>query len=199
MLPLMLLGISSFSLYLMGFLLSQILIIPLIVLFIHLDGDLNRTKEMLYFGSIKRSFILILLIPIIITLIDIILIMVYGYLNFSLFGEPSVNTDFGVEWSSSWIEILLLFLMIAIVGPIAEELMFRGYILDSIQRLHGDRVAIIISAILFGLIHLNPYIIGTAIIGGLIYGWIRVKTGSLLPCIAAHMMWNTMALIVTYL
>jgi len=200
-LPLMFINVVSFNIYLFVILLSQILMIPIIILFIHLDGSLNRIKDMLYFGSVKRILVLTLLIPIIITIVDFILIMVYGYVYFSLFGEPSVNIDLGVAWNSSRLEIFLLFLIVAIAAPIAEELMFRGYVLDSIQRLHGVRVAIILSAFFFGLIHLlsGPYVIGTAMIGGLIYGWIRVRTGSLLPPIAAHMMWNSMALIITYL
>ena len=86
-----------------------------------------------------------------------------------------------------------------ILTPISEELLFRGYILDSINRIHGKWPAILLSSLLFGLVHFDPYIIGMATIGGVIYGWIRIRAGSLIPGIVAHAMWNTMALIVTYL
>ena len=77
--------------------------------------------------------------------------------------------------------------------------MFRGYILDSIRRMHGDVVAIVVSALLFGMVHLDPYTVGMATLGGVIYGYIRVKTGSLWPSMASHMIWNTIAMFVTYL
>jgi membrane protease YdiL (CAAX protease family) len=120
---------------------------------------------------------------------------------FGIFGEPSINTDMGTYWESSSIDIALLFLSVAIVTPIVEELMFRGYILDAINRKHSDWTAIIWSSILFGLLHFlgGSFYIGSALIGGIIYGWIRVRTGSLLPSIACHMMWNMLALIWTYL
>ena len=180
-------------------LLMELILIPLVLLYIHADGSLSRTKEMFHFGSKKRVAILIIAIPVVVTIIDWILVIIYGVVFLGLFGEPSVYTDLGTTWESGWIDVALLMIAVAIVTPIAEELMFRGYILDSIRRIHGDWPAIIGSAILFGLVHINPFLVGQAFIGGVIYGWIRIRTGSLLPSIACHMMWNIMALSVTYL
>jgi len=180
-------------------LLMELILIPLVLLYIHVDGSLSRTKEMFHFGSKKRVAILIIAIPVVVTIIDWILVIIYGVIFLGLFGEPSVYTDLGTTWESGWIDVALLMIAVAIVTPIAEELMFRGYILDSIRRIHGDWPAIIGSAILFGLVHINPFLVGQAFIGGVIYGWIRIRTGSLLPSIACHMMWNIMALSVTYL
>ena len=172
---------------------------PLILLFIYVDGSLDRIKEMLRFGSLKRVLILVLAIPIVVTIIDFLLTMIYAITWIGIFGEPSTNTDLGTNWGSSSIDIAFLFLSVAIVTPIAEELFFRGYILDAINRKHGDWPAIIWSAILFGLVHLDPFTMGQAFMGGIIYGWIRMRTGSLLPSIACHMMWNILALMLTYL
>ena len=180
-------------------LLMELILIPLVLLYIHVDGSLSRTKEMFHFGSKIRVAILIIAIPVVVTIIDWILVIIYGVVFLGLFGEPSVYTDLGTTWESGWIDVALLMIAVAIVTPIAEELMFRGYILDSIRRIHGDWPAIIGSAILFGLVHINPFLVGQAFIGGVIYGWIRIRTGSLLPSIACHMMWNIMALSVTYL
>ena len=180
-------------------LLMELILIPLVLLYIHVDGSLSRTKEMFHFGSKKRVAILIIAIPVVVTIIDWILVIIYGVVFLGLFGEPSVYTDLGTTWESGWIDVALLMTAVAIVTPIAEELMFRGYILDSIRRIHGDWPAIIGSAILFGLVHINPFLVGQAFIGGVIYGWIRIRTGSLLPSITCHMMWNIMALSVTYL
>jgi len=194
-----LVGISEGLAISVSGLLAYIILIPLILLFIHVDGSLDRIKDMLKFGSTKRALILLVGIPIIITIIDFVLTVVYGIAWIGIFGEPSTSTDLGTYWESSSIDVALLFLSVAIVTPIVEELMFRGYILDAINRKHSDWTAIIWSSILFGLIHIDPFVVGQAFMGGIIYGWIRVRTGSLLPSIAGHMMWNMLALMLSYL
>jgi len=197
--PLMIVGVGEGAALSIGFLLTQIVVIPLILLFIYLDGSISRTRELLRFGSPKRAVTMILGIPIIALIVDNILVFTYAMLFVLFFGEPGTNTDIGTTWESSNLAILLAFISICIMTPISEELFFRGYLLDSINRMHGQWPAILISAVIFGLVHLDPFTIGMATIGGVIYGWIRIRTGSLLPGIAAHAMWNTMALVVTYL
>jgi len=198
-LALYLVGISEGLAISVSGLLGYIILIPLTLLFIYADGSLDRIKEMLKFDSLKRALFLILAIPIVVTIIDFLLTMIYAITWIGIFGEPSSNTDLGTNWGSSSIDIAFLFLSVAIVTPIAEELFFRGYLLDAINRKHGDWTAIIWSSILFGLVHVSPFGIGSAFMGGIIYGWIRMRTGSLLPSIACHMMWNMLALVVTYL
>ena len=192
-------GLSDGLAFSISSLLIEIILIPLVLLYIYVDGSLDRIKEMLKFGSVKRVLILILAIPIVVTIIDLILNTIYAVVWIGIFGEPSTNTDLGTGWESSSIDIAFLFLSVAIVTPIAEELLFRGYILDSIKRMHGDWPAIIGSALLFALVHFNLFGMVPIIMAGVIYGWLRIKTGSLLPSIACHMMWNLMALSLTYL
>ena len=192
-------GLSDGLAFSISSLLIEIILIPLVLLYIYVDGSLDRIKEMLKFGSLKRVLILILAIPIVVTIIDLILNMIYAVVWIGIFGEPSTNTDLGTDWESSSIDIAFLFLSVVIVTPIAEELLFRGYILDSIKRMHGDWPAIIGSALLFALVHFNLFGMVPIIMAGVIYGWLRIKTGSLLPSIACHMMWNLMALSLTYL
>ena len=192
-------GLSDGLAFSMSSLVIEIILIPLVLLYIYVDGSLDKIKEMLKFDSVKSALILILAIPIVVTIIDFLLTIIYAIAWIGIFGEPSPNTDLGTDWGSSSIDIAFLFLSVAIVTPIAEELFFRGYVLDAINRKHGDWTAIIWSAILFGLVHVDPFTMGQVFIGGIIYGWIRMRTGSLLPSIACHMMWNMLALVVTYL
>ena len=192
-------GLSDGLAFSISSLVIEIILIPLVLLYIYADGSLDRIKEMLKFGSVKRALILLLAIPIVVTIIDFILNTIYAVVWIGIIGEPSANTDLGTDWESSSIDIAFLFLSVAIVTPIAEELFFRGYLLDAINRKHGDWTAIIWSSILFGLVHIDPFTIGSAFIGGIIYGWLRMRTGSLLPSIACHMVWNMLALILTYL
>ena len=192
-------GLSDGLAFSISSLVIAIILIPLVLLYIYVDGSLDRIKEMLKFGSVKRVLILILAIPIVVTIINFVLTVIYGIAWIGIFGEPSTNTDLGTDWESSSIDIAFFFLSFAIVTPIAEELLFRGYILDSIKRMHGDWPAIIGSALLFALVHLSLFGMVPFIMGGVIYGWLRIKTGSLLPSIACHMVWNLMVLVLTYL
>ena len=85
-------------------------------------------------------------------------------------------------------------LAIALIGPIAEELIFREGVCGHILR-NGDNPwkAIWISAVLFGLIHLNPAQIPFAILMGVILGVIYVKTGNIVVTSIIHVLNNTFA------
>lgn len=179
-------------------LVSYAVAIPITLLFLHYDGDLSGVRRMLGLEGPRRAALLLVGIPVVVTIVDLILVVIYGIVYIEVFGEPT-PPDIGVTWDSSTLSIILILLSTVIAGPIAEELMFRGYILDSIRRMHGDVVAIVVSALLFGMVHLDPYTVGMATLGGVIYGYIRVKTGSLWPSMASHMIWNTIAMFVTYL
>lgn len=194
-----LIGISdSYSIHL-SISFSYLIAIPLTLLFMGFDKQLSDLSEKLTFESGKQAFALLLAIPILVTIVDFIVVIGYGIVYELTFGVPEVNTDIGVDWGSGPVALGLAITSTVILAPIAEELMFRGYLLDSIKKMHGDWVAVIISSLFFGLIHLDPYTIGMATIGGLIYGFIRIRTGSLWPSIIGHMMWNAVALVVTYL
>ena len=86
--------------------------------------------------------------------------------------------------------LLKTLLYVAVFVPIMEELLFRGFVLDLASEAYSPWVAIFISSIIFGLVHVNPYGILNAFFGGLIYGYVRIRTNSLFPSIFLHSMWN---------
>lgn len=79
-----------------------------------------------------------------------------------------------------------------ILAPIMEEVVFRGYVLDSCRGFFQEREAVIISSCLFGLIHFfyGPIGIVMISIGGALYAWIRLRTNSIIPAIICHSLWN---------
>ena len=93
----------------------------------------------------------------------------------------------------------LLFITIVIIAPITEELAFRGLILDYLNHNYGKWPAIIVSSILFGVIHIIPAAIVVATFGGLLYGWLRIKTDSLWPGILCHSLWNSFVFVMMFL
>jgi CAAX prenyl protease-like protein len=87
--------------------------------------------------------------------------------------------------------LLFRFFGSVITVPIAEELLFRGYLLSRFARheiiLEGriafSWVALILSSILFGLLHAN-WVAG--IMAGLIFGLVRYRSDSIKDAVIAH-------------
>ena len=93
---------------------------------------------------------------------------------------------------------LLMFLALVIAAPVLEELIFRGIILDGLLKIYSPARAIVISSLLFGLIHLNPWqFIGGAVAGGFI-GWVYFHTRSVLAAILIHAVFNLTAFVEGY-
>ena len=159
--------------------------------YIWLDGDPSRTLQMFKIDSFRIGLVLLIGLPFVITVIDIVATKIYDILYVMLIGTPSVpEIVYYVDNSEYDLILALSFISTVIAAPVVEEILFRGYILDAIREIHGDTVAVLGSAGLFGLLHLEPYVVGMAALGGVIYGWVRIKTGSLWPSIVSHMVWN---------
>jgi membrane protease YdiL (CAAX protease family) len=93
-------------------------------------------------------------------------------------------------------EFLMLLLVAAVVPGICEELAFRGLIQTGLRRSFGTNHAIVWGGAMFALLHLNPWnFIGLWTFGALL-GYLRERTGSVYPSIAAHIANNSLALVV---
>ena len=87
-------------------------------------------------------------------------------------------------------------LSVAIMAPLVEELLFRGAIEGHLLR-QGKKpwVAILISSLIFGLIHINPAQVPFAFAIGAVFGWLYYRTGSMVPGIIGHFINNSIACI----
>lgn len=90
---------------------------------------------------------------------------------------------------------LSMFFLLVIVAPLSEELLFRGIILRGLLRRYRPVVAILLSSLLFALMHLNPWQTISAFTLGLIFGWFFLRTGSVWPGVVGHAINNFIALI----
>ena len=86
-------------------------------------------------------------------------------------------------------KVLLLALTISILTPFAEEFLFRGFILGNLLKRYTVNQSIVISSVIFAIAH-EPIAMFLAFGGGLLYAWLRVKTGSIFPSMIAHAIWN---------
>jgi membrane protease YdiL (CAAX protease family) len=97
---------------------------------------------------------------------------------------------------SSASERLLTLLLAGVMGPVAEELLFRGLILHGLAGRYGERTGIIVSAMLFSVYHLNPWQGVAALQLGLLLGWLTCRSGRIGYAIALHCGNNLIALLV---
>lgn len=112
---------------------------------------------------------------------------------------PKIVTDYSIfgeflSVDNIWIGLLL----IALLPAVAEELLFRGVIFNSFNKKYGYIIGMIVSALLFGIYHMNwiqgvfAFIIGLA----LAYGY--YKTGSIITCMIIHFFNNAFSVICDY-
>lgn len=105
--------------------------------------------------------------------------------------DPNMEGLFQGVMKESW-----GYIAIGVLAPIAEEMVFRGAVLRVLLHLTGSQkhwLAIAISALLFGFVHLNLAQGVHAFIIGLILGWMYYRTGSIIPGIVLHWVNNTVA------
>jgi len=89
------------------------------------------------------------------------------------------------------------FISVVLFAPILEELFCRGIILRGLLHHTSPAKAILLSALMFGIMHLNPWQAIPAFILGLFMGWIYWKTHSLWATIFIHFVNNGFSFIVT--
>jgi membrane protease YdiL (CAAX protease family) len=82
---------------------------------------------------------------------------------------------------------------VIVVAPIAEELLFRGFLFRVLRLRMGFWLAAGIDGVLFGLVHGSLVILPILAVLGVALCWVYERTGSLFPCIAMHALNNTIA------
>ncbi len=103
--------------------------------------------------------------------------------------DVSIDMDYATY---SIKDIIIYYVSVAVVPACVEEFAFRGIVLGVLRK-HSDSLAIIVSSIMFGLMHGNFMQIPFAFVVGLILGFVVVKTNSLLPGIIIHFLNNAIS------
>ena len=102
------------------------------------------------------------------------------------------------NWAEDAFDMILKdrwgYIVIGLLAPLAEELVFRGAILRALLRWKQNPwVGIVISAFLFALIHMNPAQMPHAFLIGLLLGWMYYRTDSIIPGVVYHWVNNSVA------
>lgn len=88
------------------------------------------------------------------------------------------------------------FLAVALVGPVVEELMYRGLGMTLLARF-GAPVAVVVTAVGFGLGHGLLLALAALVFFGVVTALLRLRTDSIYPCMLVHCAFNATSLIVS--
>lgn len=86
---------------------------------------------------------------------------------------------------------IILLITVGVLGPIFEEILFRGIVFRELKLFCKPTLALIIQAVIFGVYHMNPVQSSYAIVLGLIMGFVYEKTKSLIVPILFHIAINS--------
>ncbi len=98
--------------------------------------------------------------------------------------------------SCGWIGLLV---WVAIAPAITEEVLFRGVMLGAYRRVMGPGPALVATALMFMGMHAMPIVFPVLLVVGLILGYLRLRSGSVYPCILMHFVHNAAVLTLGFL
>lgn len=164
----------------------NLVLLGAVLIFMHLVGALRELKS----GTKTYSVLLVGFVSVVLGVGFVCLQTPLNHLYSYLPGQTAFT---GFMTGHKVFETWLLPMLIGkvLIVPLFEELFFRGFILKRMLPVYNWKVALIVSAILFGLIHLPDVTQSmTTFLGGLIAGGLYLKTSRISAPIVFHISWN---------
>lgn len=173
----------------LGLLLSKIIetIVVFITIFILLKGFDNKSIRNIGFNSIKdnlRGLVFGMVLGVVsMAIIFFILLISKNIILSNSLVKPNFTKD------------ILIGIPLFILVAISEEIMCRGYILNTINQLRKPWLAAILSSAIFAALHLgNPNVKVVGVLNiflvGVLFAYMYIRTGSLWMPIGYHFTWN---------
>jgi len=119
-------------------------------------------------------------------------------------GDEATQNVVDVADRAHGLEVPLMILAVAVLAPITEELLFRGALLRALMRRTTPGWAVLISALVFGLVHFADPSLGTVrafpgiVVLGLVSGYAAVTSGDLSRSIMLHVGFNGLSVLVLF-
>ena len=111
----------------------------------------------------------------------------------SMRGELASEMDTDLSGVKSFIG----FITVVIIAPFSEEILFRGLILGELAKCFNMHIAIILQAVLFGVMHGNIIWSVIAFLSAVLYGYFIRKYENIFTPVAGHMSVNLLSFILT--
>ncbi len=166
---------------------AVILLTALVVCFLLKIESLKEVElRVVSFGTCAKSFLLAFLcIP---------LISVINLISSLINGNATADTMTRMQQSPMWLSIIL----IAFIPAVVEEFVFRGLVFGNYKKRNPWK-GVLLSALLFGLMHLNINQFSYAFVLGIVLALLNYATGSLIPSIILHFTINANSVVLSYL
>ncbi len=163
------------------------------------DGDPARAlgirHEMRPLGAMLRSAGLVAAGVVVTRL----LASVYALITRELGLLPQSSADLLELFGRNAVGFGLAVLMVVLVGPTVEELVFRGALQEGLAARFGARIAIVVQAALFAAFHRSWWLLFPTFILGLVLGWLAEDRDSLWPPIALHALYNAITVVAAFM
>ena len=175
-------GRPSWLVWLLTFAPMYLVAVPLGLLVIRTAPAAPRERHSLKPGQ----FIVVAIISIFMMYAGNLLGQILLSLLQSAFGASSQNPVESYAMDGAvWLKVLFM----VILAPIIEEFVFRKQMIDRMNR-YGERLAVVTSALIFGLFHGNLSQFFYAFTLGLVFGYVYLRTGKLRYSVGLHMFIN---------
>jgi CAAX protease family protein len=108
--------------------------------------------------------------------------------------QQGIEPTHGPETTHQWAAAAVAAVMLVVVAPVAEELIFRGLGFAAL-----GSVAVPVTSLLFAVAHGLPSLLVEVAVAGLVLAEIRRRTASVLPGMGVHIAFNGLALLIAFL
>jgi membrane protease YdiL (CAAX protease family) len=85
---------------------------------------------------------------------------------------------------------------LVVIAPFAEEVFFRGYVFRFVTERGGLVLGIVVSSLLFALVHFHPPLLAVYFLYGILFAWLYRWTGRLIAPVTAHVTVNLVGVVV---
>jgi sodium transport system permease protein len=105
--------------------------------------------------------------------------------------QPALRDGGDGALAAAWGPALVAVMVLALSQAVCEEVVFRGFVLTGLRRRFRPWAAILISSFLFAVFQLNVFQCVPHFLLGVVTGFLAWRTGSILPSIVFHFVYNT--------
>lgn len=123
----------------------------------------------------------------------------YAYITRAAGLTPTVATDLPGLFGSNATGFVLAVAMVVVVGPVVEEAVFRGALLEGLTAKWGPSAGIIVQAALFAAFHRSLWLLFPTFVLGVALGWLAHRRESLWPPIMLHSLYNAITVAAAFL
>ncbi|MFC3388719.1 CPBP family intramembrane glutamic endopeptidase [Salinicoccus sesuvii] len=116
-------------------------------------------------------------------------------MSFVGIGTANSKTE-SLQSQMTFLNFTIGFISAAIISPIYEEIFYRGFLYRFFNSRYGILSGMMISSTIFTIVHIPTFnTLPVNFVSGLVFSWVYQKTGSIIPSILIHGIFNGIAVI----